>query len=166
MRNSQQHRSGTVSAFPPHIDASLVIPSRTDLLEDVRAFVRDAALRFGFQEDVSEKIELAVDEACTNIIKHAYKFDPDKEIRITITTEETGNSIPSRFIIRIVDSGISFDSSHYQAPDLREYFSQMRRGGLGIVLMRKIMDEVEYGSASDNRNLITLVKYRTPAPQG
>jgi serine/threonine-protein kinase RsbW len=147
-----------VTSTTKNIDLTISVPSRTELLEEVRAFVRSAALRFGFVEDDIENIELAVDEACTNIIKHAYKYDPSHEIRIAITSDSVKGA-PSKFIIRIFDNGLSFDTTRYSAPDLKEYFSKMQRGGLGIVLMRKIMDEVEYDTVTDNRNSIKLVKY-------
>jgi serine/threonine-protein kinase RsbW len=141
----------------PHIDTSITIASRTDLLGAAREFVAKAARSFGFQDEQIDRIELAVDEACTNIIKHAYKFDSTKNIVLTITSDY--NTTPPRLVIRIFDDGITFDSAHYSAPDLKEYFMRMQKGGLGIVLMRKMMDEVEYAITPDNRNSITLAKY-------
>ncbi len=123
----------------------------------MRTFVSDAARRFGFSESEVGKIELAIDEACTNIIKHAYKFNPDGIIEIRVSTQND-NAAP-KFIVEIFDSGISFDSSRYTAPDMKEYFKKLRHGGLGIVLMKKLMDEVEYGRIGGERNSIRLVKY-------
>ena len=60
------------------------IESRTDNLLEVREFVLDAARTFGFSEEEASKIVLAVDEACTNVIKHAYHYAPDKKIQIVI----------------------------------------------------------------------------------
>ncbi|MBN1446757.1 MAG: ATP-binding protein [Bacteroidetes bacterium] len=124
----------------------------------MRTFVSDAARRFGFSENEVGKIELAIDEACTNIIKHAYKFNPDGIIEIRISSQK-GDSSPTKFVVDIYDSGISFDSSKYTAPDMKEYFKKLRHGGLGIVLMKKLMDEVEYGHMSGQQNSIRLVKY-------
>lgn len=141
-----------------HTIESLRIQSRTELLSDMRTFVSDAARRFGFSENEVGKIELAIDEACTNIIKHAYKFNPDGIIEIRISSQK-GDSSPTKFVVDIYDSGISFDSSKYTAPDMKEYFKKLRHGGLGIVLMKKLMDEVEYGHMSGQQNSIRLVKY-------
>ncbi|MCB2205565.1 ATP-binding protein [bacterium] len=123
----------------------------------MRTFVSDAALRLGFQDDEVGQIELAIDEACTNIIKHAYKYNPDGIIEIRLSTLKTDGK--TKFIVDIFDSGISFDSSRYTAPDMKEYFKKLRHGGLGIVLMKKLMDEVEYGQMVGEKNSIRLVKY-------
>ena len=101
--------------------------------------------------------KLSIDEAATNIIKHAYKYNPDGIIEIRVSTlKEDGHT---KFIVDIFDSGISFDSTRYSAPDMKEYFKKLRHGGLGIVLMKKLMDEVDYGHLTENQNTIRLVKY-------
>jgi len=120
--------------------------------------VASAARLFGFNDIDVGKIELAIDEACTNIIKHAYKYNPDGVIEIRISSQRERNSTP-KFIVEILDSGLTFDSSTYSSPDMREYFRKLRHGGLGIVLMKKLMDEVEYIQAAGHRNAIRLIKY-------
>jgi serine/threonine-protein kinase RsbW len=137
----------------------LQLPSRTELLNDMRRFVSDAARRFGFSEIEVGKIELAIDEACTNIIKHAYRYNPDGIIEIRISSQGANNNQPGKFIVEIHDNGQPFDASHYSAPDMKEYFKKLRHGGLGIVLMKKLMDEVEYNTRSGPHNTIRLVKY-------
>jgi len=140
-----------------HSTLSLEIHSRTELLADVRDFVTHAARQFGFDETDVGKIELAVDEACTNIIKHAYKFDPEGMIQIRIA--HTNRNQKGKFAVTILDTGAVFDVRHYSKPDMKDYFAKLRKGGLGIVLMYKLMDEVEYGFSPDKKNSITLVKY-------
>ncbi|MBE0645603.1 MAG: ATP-binding protein, partial [Bacteroidetes bacterium] len=110
----------------------------------MRTFVSDAARHYGFGEGDVGKIELAIDEACTNIIKHAYRYNPDGVIEIRLSMQ-LGPNDAKKFVVEILDSGISFDSSKYTAPDMTEYFRKLRHGGLGIVLMKKLMDEIEYG---------------------
>jgi serine/threonine-protein kinase RsbW len=144
-----------------HIERQIRIQSRTEVLVDVREFVSSAAREFGFSEDDVMKIEIAVDEACTNIIKHAYRNLPHGLINIRIYgAPESGKD---RFEINITDTGESFDSSTYTIPNMPEYFKQLRRGGLGVFLMKKIMDEVDYGSLNTQENRIRLVKYLTDA---
>jgi len=128
------------------------------MLSHVREFVTGAATDFGFSEEEVGNIEIAVDEACTNIIKHAYRFSPDGLIKIKISTFVQKNR-SGKFIIRIVDNGSSFDTTSYTPPDMTEYFRKLRRGGLGILLMKKLMDEVEYDIEPGPKNLIKLVKY-------
>ena len=141
-----------------HTTRSLRINSRTELLGDIRSFVAEAARGFGFDESEVGKIELAIDEACTNIIKHAYRYNPEGVIEIRVSEIRDDGSAP-KFIVEIVDSGITFDSSKYTTPDMKEYFRKLRHGGLGIVLMKKLMDEVEYLQAPGQRNTIRLSKY-------
>jgi serine/threonine-protein kinase RsbW len=140
---------------------NLEIMSRTDMLSDVRAFVSGAAKEFGFGADDVAKIELAVDEACTNIIKHAYRFDPAGKISIQVAflLEKS-----PRFVVSIFDNGMTFDSTKYTAPDMKEYFMQLRHGGLGILLMKKLMDNVEYMNSPTDGNLIVLTKFLSPSP--
>ncbi len=120
------------------------IQSRTESLSDARDFVATAARRFGFSEEEAANITLAVDEACTNIIKHAYQFAPDKEIEIEIVEGKES------FEIRMYDSGTKFDPAAIRPPDLKEHLGHFRRGGLGIYLMKKLMDKVDTNSSRAN----------------
>ena len=115
---------------------TLNVESRTEHLIAVRDFVSTAARDFGFSDEDVSKIALAVDEACTNIIKHAYQFDPAKSIKVTV---KRGNGA---FEVAISDTGKQFNPSELQTPDMKEYLSHFRRGGLGVYLMRTMMDKV------------------------
>lgn len=132
---------------------TLHIESRTERLIDVREFVSAAAREFGFPDDEVSKIALAVDEACTNIIKHAYKNDPTK--RITVNVRSRG----VRLEIAISDTGAGFSPDRVQSPDMKEYLSHYRHGGLGIYLMKSLMDKVEYKIDTGRRNEVLLTKY-------
>jgi len=112
------------------------IESRTDNLLEVREFVLRAAREFGFSEEEASKIVLAVDEACTNVIKHAYQFAPDKQIEIVILP------VKDCMQITVIDDGKSFNPSSAKLLDLKQHLSHYRRGGLGIYLMRTLMDKV------------------------
>ncbi len=132
---------------------TLHIESKTERLIAVREFVSDAARQAGFGDEEVSKIALAVDEACTNIIKHAYKFDPTKTIEITIRQRK------SAFEVSITDSGRQFNPDEITPPDMREYLTHYRRGGLGIYLMKSLMDKVEYHITQGRKNKVLLVKY-------
>ncbi len=131
--------------------SSLTIPSQTERLSDVREFVADRARQHGFNEDDVNKIAIAVDEACTNIIKHGYNYSPDNSIDIDIT--RSGNE----FEILISDRGKQFDPAAIQSPDMKDYFAHYRRGGLGVYLMKRIMDKVEFNFQSD-KNVLRMMK--------
>jgi serine/threonine-protein kinase RsbW len=133
------------------------ILSRTDYLIEVREFVGEAARAFGFSEEDTANIVLAVDEACTNIIKHAYQYATDKEIEVSIFPQDRS------FEIRIYDSGKSFDPSTIRQPDLKEHIGHRKRGGLGVYMMKKLMDKVEYNFHKGKRNEVRLIKYLSDA---
>ncbi len=139
--------------FPRKI--SKTIPSRTDNLLEVREFVSEAARQFGFGDEDIANIVLAVDEACTNIIKHAYQYAPDKEILVSIVRND------GAFEVRIKDNGKNFDPNELRPPDLKQNLSHHRRGGLGVYLMKKLMDKVEYHFTEGKSNEVSLVKYLT-----
>jgi serine/threonine-protein kinase RsbW len=131
----------------------LRIHSQTEKLNLVREFIGEAAREYGFDDEAIGKIMLAVDEACTNIIKHAYGYAPDRTIDLEIETKN------DRFAIVITHGGKSFDPVAVKKPDMQEYFKKYQRGGLGIHLMRTLMDGVEYETLPDSRNIVRLFKY-------
>ena len=132
---------------------SIQVESRTERLIAVRDFVSEAARAFGFGDEDISKIALAVDEACTNVIKHAYRSDPTKIIQVNVSA---GNGT---FEIVIQDEGVRFNPTQVQPPDMKEYFSHFRRGGLGVHLMKSLMDRVEYSIAPGKSNELRLTKY-------
>lgn len=134
-------------------ERKLVVQSRTENLSRIRDFVYSAATEIGFPEEVKENIIVAVDEACTNIIKHAYKFLPDGEIIVTLKFSK------NNFNIEILDYGTSFSPESVPDPDLQEYFRQKKVGGLGMFLMKKLMDEVKYTSIPGKYNRVLLSKH-------
>ena len=131
----------------------LKIESQTEKLSLVREFVSEAARKCGFDEEAIGKIALAVDEACTNVIKHSYDYAPHKEINIKIAIGK------GAFEIIITHHGKSFDPQAVKSPNMKEYLSHFRRGGLGIHLMRTLMDKVEYKTLSDKENEVRMMKH-------
>lgn len=144
-----------MNSFNKIFEKEIVVKSTTDNLAQIRDFTRSAAKEIGFSDEITGKIILAVDEACTNIIKHAYKYSPEGEIIISIRYDNT------KFSIAITDCGNHFDPAKVPEPNLTEYYKQKRIGGLGMYLMKKLMDEVNYSTLSGNKNQVILVKYLT-----
>lgn len=129
------------------------IQSRTDHLHEIRDFVAAVAQQIGFDEEDTANIVLAVDEACTNVIKHAYNYAPDEEITVEL---HPGNK---RLEVRVLDRGRAFDPDSVKPPDMKHHLSQYRRGGFGIYLMKTLMDKVEYRFSPGKRNEVRLIKY-------
>ncbi|MDZ7261944.1 MAG: ATP-binding protein [candidate division KSB1 bacterium] len=131
----------------------LKIPSQTDNLELIREFVAKVATKVGFKEEDVHKIELAVDEACANVIKHAYEKDTKQPIDIIIKIDY------QKLTVIITDKGKGFDPKSLKLPDMREYLAEMRVGGLGIYLMKTLMDEVDFNITPGVSNQVKMVKY-------
>lgn len=142
-----------------NIEAKKIFQSSTDSLSEVRAFVTENARKFGFGEKEASEISLAVDEACTNVIKHAYKGEARAQFEVIIIAHK------SEFSIVVRDWGLSFNPDSVPIPNVREYARTRKRGGLGIYLMKKLMDSVEY-KEKKTVNEVRLVRYLKDEPEG
>lgn len=131
---------------------TLTIPSSLRFLHDVRQFVEKHALEAGFSQPTVNAIKIAVDEACTNIIKHSYAGDTSQEVEVELAL--TAGHL--RVCLR--DEGEPFDPSTYQEPDLARLTERRRPGGLGVHLMRRCMDDVKYRTHQDF-NEVCLTKW-------
>lgn len=129
------------------------VRATTKNLSVIRDFVSDHAESHGFSPNHIADIRLAVDEACTNIIKHAYKNDASKELNIQIEVDE------QKLIVTIMDKGEGFDVRTYQKPNIRKQIKEKRRGGMGVHLMLQLMDEVTYQVKND-QNILSMCKNR------
>lgn len=129
------------------------MPSQTTFLALVREITRRMAEGAGFSEGTPEQLALAVDEATTNAIEHAYAGDPGREV--VINFDDRGPD----FRVEVVDTGAMVDPRTVPRVDLPRYVSERRKGGLGVHLMEKIMDSVTF-RRSARRNVCLLVKHK------
>lgn len=136
----------------------MTVPGRYSEIERLCQFIADGAAQANFDEDTLFKIQLACDEACTNVIEHAYGTENQGEIVVQ------WQITPTDFIIIIADQGQPFDPQVVPQPDQGLPIEELKVGGLGLHFMRKLMDKVTF-SFSDNGNLLTMVKHR-PVPAG
>lgn len=136
-----------------NIRRHLSVKSTTDNLSKIRIFIKEYSIKVGFDEETSNKIVLAVDEACTNVIKHAYKYSKSGKINVNVSYSN------KKFRISVTDEGIHFNSKSIKEPNLKKYYEEKRVGGLGMFLMKKLMDEVIYSQSNAKKNKVTLVKY-------
>ncbi len=139
---------GTLSTYQKSIDAS------TKNLAEVRDFVDEHAKNHGFNKQQIADIRLAVDEAITNIIKHAYQQDDSRSIDIEVTLEE--NSI----CIQLQDTGKRFRMNKYSEPDIEKKIKERKRGGMGLFLIHSLMDSVTYTS-NNGLNEMVMCKNRS-----
>lgn len=134
------------------------LESKIDKLPVISDFINASLIRCGADASTIHKVQLAVDEACTNIINYAYApgFGPVK-----INLESDGAHI----IITIRDKGKPFDPTSIPPPDLNPDVDQRKIGGLGFYFIRKLMDGVSYSFDSSEGNKLTLSKEYHPEAQ-
>ena len=126
-------------------------PAKFENLDEVREHVGGMARAAGFSERTIYSVQLAADEAASNIIEHAYAGRPNETFRLRC---EYSND---RLIMTFFDRGASFDFSKVETPDITADLSKRKVGGLGIFLMHKLMDEVAY-KVTRTGNYLTLIK--------
>jgi len=129
--------------------------AKFEYLDEIRDFVGDIARAGAFSDKDIYNIQLATDEAASNIIEHAYEGVSDGVLEISCGLQ--GDTIT----IILVDQGVSFDPSNVPAPNVKADLSDRQIGGLGLYLMRKLMNEVHYETdPKKKRNTLTLIKHR------
>lgn len=135
---------------------TLTVPGRYDSLESTCRFVAAAAEAAGLSDRDSAHCQLAVDEACTNIIEHGYRGEGRGDIRLRCDIE------PNALTITIRDAAKYFDPDSVPHPNLRAPLDEIRIGGLGLYFMRNVMDAVEF-SYEEGGNKLVLVKRKQVA---
>lgn len=123
-------------------------------LDQMREFAGQAAQDAGLSEKDVYAVKLAVDEACTNIIEHAYGEGNGGDIECTCTADQTCLKIMLR------DHGKPFDPSLAPDPNLTAALEDRPIGGLGIYMMKVLMDKISYETLGKSGNLLTLIKCR------
>ena len=138
----------------------LEIPCHGSYLGRIRNAVADLARKIGFNEDEIARIEIAVGEACSNILKHAYapgkvwcRHSRDPQIRLD------ARNVDDQLVVELNDHGARFDFASYQPADIDRNLRKMDAGGYGISIIRQMMDEVQYSSNDQTGNTVRMVKY-------
>jgi anti-sigma regulatory factor (Ser/Thr protein kinase) len=132
------------------------VPSQTSFLALVRDLAKKMAEQGGFDEPTAGRLALAVDEAASNVIEHAYGGAGDREFEVRIFDRG------AEFRVEVIDTGVMVDPRAFPSVDLERYRAERRKGGLGVHLMEKIMDSVTY-RRNARRNVCSLVKRKDGA---
>ena len=130
----------------------LHVPSSTENLSLIRDFVANIGKQAGLAETELSMVELAVDEACANVIEHAYGLDQTKEV--IVRSRLDGDAIT----IEVVDTGKGWDPATVEQKDIKRLVEGRRSGGLGMRMMKLVMDEVEYNIKPGERNELRMTK--------
>jgi anti-sigma regulatory factor (Ser/Thr protein kinase) len=137
---------------------ALHVPSSTENLSMIRDFVKSIGTQSGMGDMDVARLELAVDEACANVMEHAYDLDSTKEVSIRAIVDD--NSVQ----IEVTDTGKGFDPAAVKELKLEELVSAKRTGGLGMRLMQSCMDEVHYEMKPGVKNELKMVKRLKKTP--
>jgi serine/threonine-protein kinase RsbW len=132
----------------------LTTASRPENLADIARFIAGATAHLGLDERETFDVQVAVDEACTNIMRYAY--GPDGEGPIELCCELQDDAC----VITIHDWGRAFDPSAVPEPDVTSPLHKRKLGGLGLYFMRKLMDEVRFEFDAEKGNYLTMVRRR------
>lgn len=127
----------------------VTIPSQAKYLSVVRAATVNIGKLYGMDEPVIEDVKLAVDEACSNVIKHAYKGNPSRKIVVKY------RAIQDRFEVIIEDNGMKGRMELMKGRSLDD----IRPGGLGIHFIRRVFDVFEFDEKKKDGNRLILIKY-------
>lgn len=131
-----------------------IFPAKFDQLDAIREFAAQAARDAGMDDSAIYAVELSMDEACTNVIEHAYEGMDGGEIECTCDSDD------KNLTILIHDHGKSFDPSTIALPNLDADLDSRPVGGLGVFLMNKLMDEVRFEPLGESGNVLTMIKHR------
>ena len=141
-----------LTMFPQKPELSISIPSKTELLKMVVDLTDHIATLNQFSTAESRKIALAVDEAITNVIKHSYKNAIDKDIKLEFYSSSEGLKV------KIIFTGVP-PVLERVGVNLSRMIKAKSKGGLGVELMRRIMDSVEY-TTTENLNTCEMIKWK------
>ena len=131
----------------------LVIPSQTRYLNLVTGLAKRAALVAGFDDATAAKVSIAVDEAVTNVILHAYDGEGSHSVELEVRFTEAALEV------HIWHTGRAIRNEDLDLPDPGEYIRHPRKGGLGLLLMSRFMDAVDFSTdPATGRHACRLIK--------
>lgn len=134
---------------------TVTLPGRLESLALISKWITHQAKDAGLDETDIYAVDLAVDEAFTNIVEHAYGGEGQGEIECTCQLKE------NKLIITMRDFGKSFDPEKIPAPNAKARLAELKSGGAGLFLIRKMMDEVRFDFNPKTGNVLTMVKYKS-----
>ena len=131
----------------------IYLESHLSNLAKAREFILKKTRESGASESELTKIEISCDEWSANVIEHGLGDDSKKGF--TVECRMRGK----KFIVTYEHEGVRFNPIELEAVNLNEHFSQLKERGLGIFIMREMMDEIHYEYIDEKINRLTLVKY-------
>ncbi len=122
-------------------------------LKDIREFVTEKLRPYTHNELEINQMVLAVDEVCANLIIHSNYCNASEAIHLNVIVENKGVTF------EITDEGQKFDFSDYKEPSIQEVVTAKKKGGIGLMLVKRIMDKVEFSSDNDKNKCVLFKKF-------
>lgn len=123
----------------------------TAALAELRGFLQQNLAFYRLSEGDKHQVTLAVEEVCANLIIHSHDCNSKEEIHLEV------KALDKKIIVEITDKGDAFNLLEYEVPDLSQVIGEKRKGGIGILLVKKIMDEIQFES-KNGKNICRLIK--------
>jgi serine/threonine-protein kinase RsbW len=131
---------------------SFKVPCKKEKLRDIRSFVKDVLDKHGLSEIDTSTLVLAIDEVCANLIIHAHQCNAKESFELQILVKANYG-----VIFDIIDNAEIFDISEYKEPKLEDIIKKQRKGGLGLILVKRIMDDIQI-IQEPTKNICRLTK--------
>jgi serine/threonine-protein kinase RsbW len=150
-RGKEQAADGTVTIH---------LPCQFEYLRIARQSIIDVCARAGLSEYKTAQLEMAVDEACANIIEHSYGKDPNNPEESNTPGMQINLSAESDKVqVEVIDYGVGYEYEHRQEIHPEEYVKENRARGLGLYIIRNFVDEIDYVRDQSEGNRLRLIKY-------
>jgi serine/threonine-protein kinase RsbW len=123
-------------------------------LKDIRKFITEKLKAYVHDELEINQMVLAVDEICANLIIHSNYCNANEVINLEVLIEKDGVTF------EITDEGEKFDHKKYQEPSIQEVVQTKKKGGIGLLLVRRIMDKVEFFHKEEKNTCILHKRFK------
>ncbi|MCX8061372.1 MAG: ATP-binding protein [Anaerolineales bacterium] len=134
--------------------ARRLFAGRYDSLNEIREFIAEAAQEAGLDSQGVYAIKLAVDEACCNIIDHAYGGENRGDIDCQVDVRSDG------LLVTLIDQGKPFDPNKVPSPQIGKPLKEVKPRGVGLYLIKKMVDKMEYRTSAGQGNVMRLFKHK------
>lgn len=150
-----------MAARPEKTSVTIEVPEHPAYLSVVRQAVASIAHVMGFDDVEILQLQMAVDEACNNVIEHGAGAcrSGDAGAARPGSIRLKFNASPEKLVMQVQDRCSRFSPLERELPDLEQYFRSPTNRGLGLVILRKFVDEVHHSYRSDLGNTLSLTKY-------
>lgn len=128
------------------------VPCKKEKLREIRCFVKEVLDKHGLAEVDVSTLVLAIDEVCANFMIHSHGCNPKESIEVEIKVDKKKG-----LEFNIIDNAEIFNINDYQEPTIEDIIKKQRKGGIGLILVKRIMDDIQILSYK-KKHVCRLVK--------